>query len=49
MPELPEVETIKRGLSKLTIKQKIKSTEVLCEIGQRTTGNQTVIAKLPEL
>jgi phosphatidylserine decarboxylase len=24
-------------------------TEVLCEIGQRTTGNQTVIAKLPEL
>ena len=24
-------------------------TEVLCEIGQRTTGNQTVIAKLPEI
>ena len=24
-------------------------TEVLCEIGQRTTGNQTVIARLPEI
>ena len=31
MPELPEVETIKRGLSKLIIKDKIKDTKILCE------------------
>ncbi|MBR3324390.1 bifunctional DNA-formamidopyrimidine glycosylase/DNA-(apurinic or apyrimidinic site) lyase [Candidatus Saccharibacteria bacterium] len=31
MPELPEVETIKRGLSNLIIKQKIKKAKVLCE------------------
>ena len=31
MPELPEVETIKRGLSKYIIKQKIKNIQVLCE------------------
>lgn len=30
MPELPEVETIRRGLSKLIIKDKIKNTEILC-------------------
>lgn len=30
MPELPEVETIRRGLSKLIIKDKIKSTKILC-------------------
>lgn len=31
MPELPEVETIKRGLSKLIINQKIRKTTILCE------------------
>ena len=31
MPELPEVETIRRGLSKFIIKQKITKTEILCE------------------
>ena len=31
MPELPEVETIKRGLSKFIIKQKIKNIEILCD------------------
>ena len=31
MPELPEVETIRRGLSKFIIKDKIKKTTVLCE------------------
>ena len=31
MPELPEVETIRRGLSKFIIKDKIKSTKILCE------------------
>lgn len=31
MPELPEVETIKRGLSELIIHQKVTKVEVLCE------------------
>ena len=31
MPELPEVETIKRGLNKFVIQQKIKKVEVLCD------------------
>lgn len=31
MPELPEVETIRRGLSKFIIKDKIKNTIILCE------------------
>ena len=31
MPELPEVETIKRGLSKFIVKQKIRKVEILCE------------------
>ena len=31
MPELPEVETIRRGLSKFVIQQKIKKVTVLCE------------------
>lgn len=41
MPELPEVETIKRGLSKFIIKDKIKKTTILCEksfIGAPITG-----------
>lgn len=31
MPELPEVETIRRGLAKFIIKDKIKNTKILCE------------------
>lgn len=41
MPELPEVETIRRGLSKFIIKKSLKSTTILCEksfIGAPTTG-----------
>lgn len=41
MPELPEVETIRRGLSQFIIKQKLIKTDVLCNksfIGAPTTG-----------
>ncbi len=41
MPELPEVETIRRGLSKFIINHKLQDTEVLCDksfIGQPVTG-----------
>lgn len=31
MPELPEVETIRRGLSKFIVKDQIKNTKILCE------------------
>ena len=45
MPELPEVETIRRGLSKFILNKKIVQAEVLCEkswVGERVTG--TVVA-----
>ncbi|MBR3246500.1 bifunctional DNA-formamidopyrimidine glycosylase/DNA-(apurinic or apyrimidinic site) lyase [Candidatus Saccharibacteria bacterium] len=45
MPELPEVETIRRGLNKFILKESITSTDVLCEksfIGTPITG--TVIS-----
>lgn len=41
MPELPEVETIKRGLAKFILKKKITKIEVLNEksfFGEKTTG-----------
>ena len=41
MPELPEVETIKRGLSQFIIKKKLVKTTILCDksfIGEPTTG-----------
>lgn len=41
MPELPEVETIRRGLDKFIVKKKLKNIEVLCEksfIGKKVTG-----------
>ena len=41
MPELPEVETIKRGLAKFILKKKIIKIEVLNEksfLGEKTTG-----------
>lgn len=41
MPELPEVETIRRGLSKFIIKRELKKTTILCEksfIGKPVRG-----------
>ena len=41
MPELPEVETIKRGLSQFIIKKKLVKTTILCDksfVGKPTTG-----------
>ena len=41
MPELPEVETIRRGLSKFIIKRELKKTTILCEksfIGKPVQG-----------
>ena len=41
MPELPEVETIKRGLSKFILKHKIKKIDILCDksfLGTPVTG-----------
>lgn len=41
MPELPEVETIRRGLSKFILNKKFVQVEVLCEkswVGERVAG-----------
>lgn len=41
MPELPEVETIRRGLTQFIVKKKLTKTTILCEksfIGEPTTG-----------
>ena len=41
MPELPEVETIRRGLSKFILNRKIQKIEILCEksfLGKPITG-----------
>ncbi len=41
MPELPEVETIRRGLSKFILRKNLKKTTILCEksfIGNPITG-----------
>lgn len=48
MPELPEVETIKRGLSKFCLHQKITKIEILCDksfIGKPITGKITSIRR----
>lgn len=48
MPELPEVETIRRGLTKFIVKQKLTSTEILCDksfIGTPATGTVTAIRR----
>ncbi len=48
MPELPEVETIRRGLNKFILKKHLKSTKVLCEksfIGTPVTGRVTEIRR----
>ena len=49
MPELPEVETIRRGLSEFIVKQKIKNITVLCEKsfqGQNKNLKGSTIIKL---
>ena len=48
MPELPEVETIRRGLVKFIKHQKLESTDILCAksfIGTPTTGTVTDIRR----
>ena len=48
MPELPEVETIRRGLNRFIIHEKITKIEVLCEksfIGKTTTGKVKAIRR----
>ena len=46
MPELPEVETIRRGLSKLIIRDKIKNTRILCE---KSFQGQPQTAKIKDI
>ena len=49
MPELPEVETIRRGLSKFILKDKIKKATILCEksfIGSPSEIKNTKIKNL---
>lgn len=48
MPELPEVETIRRGLNKYIVGKKILKTEILCEksfIGKPVSGKVTDIRR----
>ncbi len=48
MPELPEVETIRRGLSKFILEKKIEHIEVFCEksfLGEQLTGKVTNIRR----
>lgn len=48
MPELPEVETIRRGLDKYIVKKKLKGTEILCEksfVGESVRGVVTGIRR----
>ena len=48
MPELPEVETIRRGLIKFIKRQKLQQTDILCTksfIGTPTTGMVTDIRR----
>ena len=48
MPELPEVETIKRGLSKFIIKKKLTKTTILCAksfVGTPVTGTVKAIRR----
>ena len=48
MPELPEVETIKRGLSKFILKKKLTKTTILCAksfVGTPVTGTVKAIRR----
>ena len=48
MPELPEVETIKRGLGQFIVKKKLTGTTILCAksfIGEPTTGVVTAVRR----
>ena len=49
MPELPEVETIRRGLEKFIVKSKIKKIEIFCDksfIGDKNLAENHEILKL---
>ena len=49
MPELPEVETIRRGLNQFILKAKITKIDVLCDksfIGTPVTGTITGIRRV---
>ncbi len=46
MPELPEVETIRRGLNKLIIHQKIKNTTIFCE---KSFQGEPQVAKIEQI
>ena len=48
MPELPEVETIRRGLSKFIVHHKLKNAKILCNksfIGSPVTGTVTKLRR----
>lgn len=48
MPELPEVETIRRGLSQFIVKKRLEKTTILCEksfIGKPTEGTVKAIRR----
>lgn len=48
MPELPEVETIRRGLTQFIVKKKLRGTTVLCEksfIGEPVVGVVTAVRR----
>ena len=48
MPELPEVETIRRGLSKFILRQKIQKIDILCDksfLGKPITGIVTALRR----
>ena len=48
MPELPEVETIRRGLNDFIIREKLTDMDILCEKsfkGDPTTGTVTDIRR----
>ncbi|MGA1053045.1 MAG: DNA-formamidopyrimidine glycosylase family protein, partial [Ilumatobacteraceae bacterium] len=44
MPELPEVETVRRGLQRLVVGRRIVSVEVGRERSVRRTSRQAVVA-----
>ena len=46
MPELPEVETIRRGLEKFVLGKRIKRVEILCEKSFRGDSQFVVDQKI---
>ncbi|MBR3248663.1 bifunctional DNA-formamidopyrimidine glycosylase/DNA-(apurinic or apyrimidinic site) lyase [Candidatus Saccharibacteria bacterium] len=49
MPELPEVETVRRGLKKFILKQKLQKVEVLCEKSFVGESDLVVRAKVQDI